>query len=252
MMTSDYNDNHKVVQANDLVRQTTGTINTVPLKMLKVLISCIDTSNPPKDNAVCISKGELIKFAGSQELGEYSYLKKQLGELITPITLVDDKKRMKKVALITDVEWNKSTNIVRCTFHRDIMPYLIDLKKLFLQYEVLNLIDFHSKYGIILYENLLSYTRQYNKKEIKLSVAELRRLTGTEKKYQLFKDFEKKVLKVAVDEINNHKYVEFLVTYEKIKIGRTIDSIIFRLRKRTSFADTLDHVSYPQNLNKKI
>ena len=68
-------------------------------------------------------------------------------------------------------------------------------------------------------------------------VEDLRRLTGTQKKLLKWVNFEAKVLRVAEKDINNAR-VEFLMQYEKIKQGRSIDSIIFRLRKRTSITET--------------
>ncbi len=53
---SDFDIKNKVVQANDLVQLSKWNLDAVPLKILKTLVSCIDTKNPPKDNTVCISK----------------------------------------------------------------------------------------------------------------------------------------------------------------------------------------------------
>ena len=53
---SDFDIKNKVVQANDLIQLSKWNLDAVPLKILKTLVSCIDTKNPPKDNTVCISK----------------------------------------------------------------------------------------------------------------------------------------------------------------------------------------------------
>ena len=77
-------------------------------------------------------------------------------------------------------------------------------------------------------------------------------MTGTENKYSKFKDFEKNVLKVAQDEINSSTFLEFLFSYTKNKEGRSNEEITFKLKKRTSFTDTLKHTEYPERLDDDI
>ena len=249
---SDYNDTNKVVQANELIRKSTGNINTVALKTFRLLISCIDAKNPPKDYSVYVTKDDLLSFSGAQGKGELSYLKKQLNSLITAINLTDEDGEYKTVALLTSYSWKANSNVVKCTFHEDVWPYLTDLQKMFTQYNILQIKEFRSKFSIILYENLLSYTRQTGTKSICMSMKTLRYITGTEKKYKSMKDFEKNVLKVAQEEINNDPYIEFLFSYEKKRTGHEISDILFFLRKRTSMDDSLEYAEYPDRLKEAI
>lgn len=55
-------------------------------------------------------------------------------------------------------------------------------------------------------------------------------LTDTVTEYKRFTHFETRILKTAIQEINEHTH--YNVTYEKIKIGRTIDSIQFHITKK--------------------
>ena len=48
--------------------------------------------------------------------------------------------------------------------------------------------------------------------------------------YQTFKDFDRYILKNSLNEINQHTH--FVVTYDKIKKGRAIDSILFHIAKK--------------------
>ena len=120
------------------------------------------------------------------------------------------------------------------------MPYLIDLKAEFTQYKISELKELNSKYSIILYRWLSMNYNQYEHYSVKggrraeqvenyrnpsISVKELREITDTVSLYQTFKDFDSYVLKNSLKEIN--AYTSFNVTYEKIKKGRSIDSIVF-------------------------
>ncbi|MBK4846256.1 replication protein RepB [Enterococcus faecium] len=63
-----------------------------------------------------------------------------------------------------------------------------------------------------------------------ISIKELRIMTDTVNEYRQIYDFEKRVLKNAVEEIT--AYTSFNVTYEKVKKGRSIDSVIFHIDKK--------------------
>jgi len=249
---SDYKEINNVAQKNELIRNSTGEINLVPLKILKFLISCIDTENPPDDYTVIATKRELLAFSGASGKGELSYLKLQLRSLITAIPIIDEDDKVKMVSLITDFSWVPESDYVRVAFHKDIWPYVTDLKKNFLQYNINQIKNFKSKFSLVLYEYLLSYTRQYGTKTVKIDIQTLRRVTGTSKKYKDFKDFELAVIKKAQKEINEDQYLEYIFTYEKVYEGRTVDSINFFLRKRTSLFDSLEHTEYPERLSQAI
>lgn len=236
-MNSDYNINNKVVQANQFIQQTNWTLKETQLKLLKVFISCIDTKHPT--GTVNITKKELVQVLGDDYKNHYTYLINQIRSLQTSIKLYEDEKKITYVSLINDFTWYKESEFVTVEFSKKILPYLIDLNERFLQYDVYNVRGFNSKYGLILYEYLLSRERQERNKdhEYFISMNDLRRLTGTMDKYERIDAFERKIVKVAMKDINNAR-VEFLMKYEKVKTGRNIIGIKFILRKRTSYVET--------------
>lgn len=236
-MNSDYNINNKVVQANQFIQQTNWTLKETQLKLLKVFISCIDTKHPT--GTVNITKKELVQVLGDDYKNHYTYLINQIRSLQTSIKLYEDEKKITYVSLINDFTWYKESEFVTVEFSKKILPYLVDLNERFLQYDVYNVRGFNSKYGLILYEYLLSRERQERNKdhEYFISMNDLRRLTGTMDKYERIDAFERKIVKVAMKDINNAR-VEFLMKYEKVKTGRNIIGIKFMLRKRTSYIET--------------
>lgn len=60
-----------------------------------------------------------------------------------------------------------------------------------------------------------------------ISVKELRIMTDTSNLYERFTKFESYVLQNSLKEINTH--TSFNVTYDKLKKGRSIDSIVFHI-----------------------
>lgn len=251
-MNSDYNINNKVVQANQFIQQTNWSLKETQLKLLKIFISCIDTKNP--SDTIHIRKLDLVDVLGESYKGHYNDLKEHIKELYyTSLKFVDEKKET-NIHLIRKFEWYKDSELITIKFENELMPYLIDLNERFLQYDVYNVKGFNSKYGLILYEYLLSRERQERQKdhEYFISLNDLKRLTGTLDKYERIDAFERKIVKVAMKDINNAN-VEFLMKYEKIKTGRNIVGIKFMLRKRTSYIETeFDKIKNKSYLKQKI
>lgn len=225
-----------VVQANDFVQQTNWTLDTVPLKLFKALVSEIDVRHPPVDNTVTAHKSELIKLLDTSG-HNYAYLKRRLRQLVTSVKVEDNEDEEHYVALVQDIFWKKETDVVKVKFHEAVMPYLVGLKERFLTYPAANIDHFKSKYGLILYEYLMSKENQYHFGKYTMEIDALRRLTGTEKKHKNFRDLDKNVIKAAVDDINVAG-VEILASYEKIKTGRYVTAVTFYVRRRNSFHDT--------------
>lgn len=233
-----YLENKKIVQANSLVRQTNWKLNKTPMKLFKACIAAIDTSNPPKDNTVVIHKSDLVQLIDGDESKNHVYLKNQLRSLITSVKIEEDEKQEIFVALVNKIEWKKDSDIVKVRFDEAVMPYLIDLHERFLEYPADVIPQFDSKYGLIIYESLLSNWKQYaDSNEFTYDVDTIRYITGTEKKLKKWVNFEARVLKTAVEDIN-HMQGEFLVKYEKIRHGRSIEKVKFILVKRTSWKQT--------------
>lgn len=136
------------------------------------------------------------------------------------------------LVLLPKVVYEHDTEIVECHFSEDLMPFLVHLKKQFTKYPVYNLTAFDSKYGLILYEYLLSeFYKGYQ--SYKISIEQLKNMTSTTKKYERFQNFKTRVLDVAIHDINNSA-LEFLVSYQLIKKGRSYTDIVFFIRDRKS------------------
>lgn len=251
---SNYKDSNLVAQRNDFIRQAVWNINMNPLKILKLLISCIDVVDPPDDMAVYIKKSELFDFIGAKGKGAYRLLRDYLQTLQhTTLQVGTPEGDYDEVVVMTRFSWTKKSDYVRCEFYKDVWPFLTSLnaENPYLQYNIMNIKEMKSKFTIILYEYLLSHTMETGSKTITTSVGDLRRLTNTTEKYRDFKDFEKNVLKVAKKEINENN-LEFFLFYEKRKDWRDVVEIEFRLRTRTSINDTEDYIEFPERLKNKI
>ena len=244
----------KIVEHNDLITSV-AKMDKVPLKIFELAVSCIDTDNPPKDHTILLSKTELFAFFKVSDNDKHSRFKEAIEKMqkqaFFQIKEVKGKGyNMKSIVPIPFVEWNSYNDEVKIEFHREIMPYLIELKEKFTQYALSDLVDLNSKYSIILYKWLSMNYNQYEHYSNKggrraeqveayrnpsISIKELRIMTDTVNSYKQFTRFNNDVLKTPLDEINAH--TSFNVTYDKIKKGRSIDSIVFHIEKKRKADD---------------
>ena len=143
------------------------------------------------------------------------------------------------------VKWTDYNDEVLIRFSPEIIPYLVNLKKNFTQHALSDIAELNSKYSIILYRWLSMNYNQYEHYSVKggrradqvegyrnpsISVKELRIMTDTINEYKDMNNFTKKVLNKPLEEMNAH--TSFNVTYEKVKKGRSIDSIVFHITKK--------------------
>ena len=246
----------KIVEHNDLITSV-AKMDKVPLKIFELAVSLIDTDNPPKDNKILLSKTELFAFFKVDDSNKHSRFKEAIMTLhqqsVFEIREMNDHKNKFEYQVISPLEkttWNDYNDIIEITFTKSIMPYLIELKSKFTQYALSDLVDLNSKYSIILYKWLSMQYNQYEHYSAKggrrveqiegyrnpsITIKELREITETTKIYGNFPMFEKRVIKDPLKEINAH--TSFNVTYDKIKKGRSIDSIVFHIKKKRTSDD---------------
>ena len=244
----------KVVEHNALI-QSVAKMQKTALKMFELAVSCIDTENLPENNTVFLSKTELFKFFEVASNSKHTQFKEAI-EIMQKQAYFKIKSNKKlgieyeSIVPIPYVKWNDYNDEVTIQFSEHIMPYLINLKSEFTQYKISELQKLNSKYSIILYRWLSMNYNQYEHYSVKggrraeqvesyrnpsISVKELREITDTVNEYKEIYDFEKRVLKNAIEEINEH--TSFNVSYEKIKKGRSIDSIVFHIEKKRTAED---------------
>ncbi len=244
----------KVVEHNSLITSI-AKMDKTPLKMFELAVSCIDTEEPPKDHTVYLSKQELFAFFKVTDNDKHSRFKEAIEKMQKQAFFQIKEEqgkgfKFKSIVPIPYVEWTDYHDEVKIEFHREIMPYLINLKKNFTQHALSDISDLNSKHSIILYRWLSMNYNQYEHYSVKggrrveqvesyrnpsIKVKELREITDTINEHQHFPHFETRVLKKAIEEINAH--TSFNVTYEKKKAGRSIDRIVFHIEKKRKADD---------------
>ncbi|MRM76877.1 RepB family plasmid replication initiator protein [Lactococcus lactis subsp. cremoris] len=261
----------KVVEHNALI-QSVAKMQKTALKMFELAVSCIDTDKIPENNTVYLSKKELFSFFEVSSSSKHSQFKEAIEFMQKQAYFkIKSNKALgieyESIVPIPYVKWNDYNDEVLIRFSPEIMPYLINLKAEFTQYKISELQKLNSKYSIILYRWLSMQYNQYEHYSVKggrraeqvesyqnpsITVKELRVITDTLNEYKEMSNFTREVLNKPLEEINAH--TSFNVTYEKVKKGRSIDSIVFHIEKKRMADDNsykLDDRAYQEDKARK-
>ena len=224
-----------VVKANELIQKSRFNLS---LQQQKIVLYFISQIMPQDDDFKLYSFTipEFCRVCGiTVESGKnYQDVKNAIKEIADKslwIRLPNGKSTL--VRWIEKPYIDDKSGVIDIRLDADMKPYLLQLKENFTEYEIIYTLHFKSKYSIRLYElcksihynDLEEYHRRY-------SIEELRQLLGAES-YTVFKDFRRRVLEPAIDEINEYSDKE--VNYQTITQGRKVIGIeLFVKSKETA------------------
>lgn len=117
--------------------------------------------------------------------------------------------------------------------HEDIIPFISEIPGgNFTEYELSEILNLNSRYSILVYQ-LMTRFKNMPKHTIRVQLEYLRFYLALEDKYLTFRDFEKRVLKKALNEINQN--TDMQISYQKRgkRNESTITEIIFKFKYRT-------------------
>ena len=227
------NQGQYVVKSNELIRRTRYDMTTQQQKIVLYAISKIKPNDPPQTqyeisiDEICAACGIVIDGTGYY----YKAIKDDLVNLTQRIWIKMPDKSETTVSWIGDATIIPLSGKVYIKFHEKMAPYLFELQERYTQYQLKNVLVFKSRYSIRLYELLRSFITQQEidygiEKEARFTVDELRELMAVEK-YNRWADFDRYVIRKAVDEINRCSD-EMRITYDTYKNnGRSVSNIVF-------------------------
>lgn len=242
-------DNRIVSEHNDLIRST-ANMTSLSLKLFEIAVSAMDSREKQPSHEVRVNKKQIYNALGIKGTSKNQQLSKALNTLrkssnfeitteqngeihdigITPVYYADN---------------NYSSDYAVIRFAPEILPFITDLKKNFTQYQLNDILHLKNKYAVSMYRWFTMNYRQYEyyansgkrrEDQIekyanpKITLEELRKLTGTEKKYSAFYDVRRYIIDPICNEITKH--TKYNVTYDRIKSGRKIVAIKFHISKK--------------------
>ena len=134
-----------------------------------------------------------------------------------------------QINVCSKVEYQHKEGSILVKLTDDILPYLAQVQKKFVLYNLKEVANFGSLYSTRLYELIQEFK---DTGWLVKSIAQLREVFAVGKKFPLYANFKAKTFAHAVDEINS-QYPTMKLRFEEIKEGRKVVSIDFRFTPST-------------------
>ena len=175
------------------------------------------------------------KYAGVFNVDKksaYDVLKSGADGLIGKSFRYYENNKLSKSNWVDTVAYVENGGFIEIKFTSKVVAFISELERRFTSYEISQVANLKNRYSIRLYESLIQY-RSTGKLNISLNDLRLR-LGLLENEYYQMSMFKKRVLDLAVSQINEH--TDISVKYEQQKQGRTITGFNFSFKQKASKA----------------
>ena len=158
----------------------------------------------------------------------YKVLRKAVDKLMTTNLKVERQQSLElwKINVCSMAKYNKNEGRIIIKFTDDIMPYLAQVRKKFVLYNLKEISNFGSLYTTRLYELIQEF------KEtgwILKSVEQLREIFTVGEKFKAYKDLKRHTFAHACQEINDNYDMD--LRFDEIKEGRKVVAVKFLFKK---------------------
>jgi len=242
LVSIEENKNNIVVKHQELVHNARYRLSELGIKVLSVLISMIKTSDT-EFTQYAIKIEDFKELIHSDSKNTYKYAHKLISELMSnPMQLGDEQFNWTSYG-----KYRKGEGIIVFEVHRLLKPYLMELKKDFLQYNITNILPLKSGYVIRLYElckDHYSEGTRYKKTTpsvtFDIKIDRLRELFEIPDSYQYSSHIKKNILTKGVEQFRDKTDIQ--ISYKEQKIGRKVDRIVITVKANNKGSnDYLNH-----------
>jgi plasmid replication initiation protein len=187
------------------------------------------------DLPVTITADAFVKqFPSVDKSNVYSQLKEAMNSLYNRSVMIHDidpatkKARVRETRWISEKAYIDGAGHVQIVFTPEVIKYMTRLEVEFTSYQLEKVGNMTSAYAVRIYE-LLAQHRDIGNRT--LNMAWLREtLQIAPEEYKLTTNFIRKVIEVAVDQINKHS--DLAVSYKSVKTSRAITDVAFKIKRK--------------------
>lgn len=227
-----YNREYYAVMANDVIHGK-QEMTLQEAKLIRLLITQVVKQDHDLKTYVCRIQ-DLAHFLNIDDSNLYRDIKKICENLLQRIVRIgtgNPKQPWQAFQWVSKASYDGNGNVT-LMLSEQLKPYVLQLEKWFTQYQLENILEMQSFYAIRFYELLKCQDGLYgNKREsFEFTIDYLREYFSCEGKYSLFADFKRKVINIAISEINAKSDLEIpLHTLTYKKEGRKVVAIQFQV-----------------------
>jgi plasmid replication initiation protein len=222
-----------VVKSNQLVEASYRLDLVEQRIILASIVAARESQQGLGDGFVTIEAKRFVEMFGMEEGSVYGQLKAALDTLFNRFIVVRDihpesgHDRVSKVRWISTASYIDGAGAIQVRFAQDMVSYITRLEKDFTTYRLEKIGRMSSAHAVRLYELLIQYLSA-QKREVEIKwLKEILQLTD---EYKRMSDFKKRVIDVAVSQIND--YSDIKVSYTQKKTGRLITHFVFDINSK--------------------
>lgn len=215
-----------VKKRNELIRSKISISNVDGSRILANLIACVRHDDTQFKDTYRISPKDFMSDHGGKS---YSNIKAMCRELAKATAEIEEPDPdgphpiFRIYTFFSSITYRKG--IVEARFNQEMQPLLLDLRRCFTEYPLMEYLTLPSLYSQRLFEILKSWSN-VESGEVSLSVAELHRLLDTPDSMRAdFRQFRTRVLEKAHKDI--HAKTKLRFEWEPVKAGRSVEGIRF-------------------------
>ena len=230
------------MKKNELTKYNEEFLATIDMKMdlksyelYQLLFSYISPTKLKKTGVVDLPVKAIINYMDVDQNLE-TELKTIVNTLqrqaVYEISNLDKKyKTYTTVSAIDRIHWDLEEHSVSFSFSEDVIPLIVSIKKKYPFFVFKDLASFQKKYSIVLYKYLAMYYKKYliakNKGDFEkaeiyknplIEIVKIREITKTENEYKTISNFDRRVLRESVEEINEKSMLK--IDFAKVRKGR--------------------------------
>jgi len=217
----------------------------------RVVLASIGLVDPRKELLVTdrfeLAAKDFVTMFGVSEKNAYKALIEVAQTLFKRYVVIEkpfpDKPNINKLQThwISSICYMESEGKIALTFAPDLIPYLSQLKGSFTRYDLKNIGNMTSTYGIRLYELLMQW-KGTGKREIEIEW--LKKQFELDASYDRMFDLKKRVIDPAVKDINNHS--NYTVSWTQRKTGRKVTHLIFAFSEKPPEGEKPKRITKPK------
>lgn len=213
--------NNIIKKHNELVQNARYNLSELGIKVVSCLISMIKVDDKEFQQYL-VSINDFKELINSTSKNTYEYSHSLIKELMSnPIKINDE-----QFNWVSYGKYEKGSNHITFEIHRNLKPYLLELKQNFIQYNIQDILSLKSSYVIRFYELLVSEWKQYrnynqNAKNytFEIEIDYIRKLFEIPESYKN-NDIKRHIFDKAQEQFKAKTSIKF--EYKEQKLGRKV------------------------------
>lgn len=224
-----------VVKSNQLIEASYRLDLVEQRIILAAIVAARDSEKGLGEGFLTIRSRHFAQTFGMEEGSVYGQLKAALQSLYQrSVTFYDidpesGMERVTQARWISSASYINGAGTIQLRFAPEMVPYITRLKPGFTQYRLERIGRMSSAHAVRLYELLAQY-RECS--ERKIAIADLKSMLELDGEYDRLDNFKRRVVDVAVAQINEHSDLQ--VSYAQLKTGRFITDLMFKIKVKAS------------------